>query len=370
MMTNTPVSSNDHRYAVIMAGGTGTRLWPLSRIAKPKQFHSLLSEQTLIQETFGRSQTTVSTENIFVSTVERYASITQEQLPLISAEQLIIEPLAKNTAPAIIYIAALLAQRDPEALVAVLAADHAIENPEEFTRAVDLAFETVESRPDSLVTIGINPTAPTTHLGYIRMGEEISTSEQNRVFYVDNFKEKPDRATAEQYLASWEYLWNSGYFIFRAASVRTWIAEYAPEFLSFSDDLTKAIATNTLSPARLLELFSSVQSAPIDTVLAERLPTEKRLVVPTTLEWSDIGSWHTLYSLLSKRHLKDQIVQAPHIDIASKNCFIHGKKRLIVTAGLKDIIIIDTDDALLVADRETISQNIKDLLTQLPEEKR
>lgn len=370
MTTNTSPSSYAHRYAVIMAGGTGTRLWPLSRIAKPKQFQAFLSKKTLIQETFERSQTTVSAEHILVSTGQKYVSLTQDQLPLISAEQLIIEPLAKNTAPAIIYIAALLAHRDPEALVVTLASDHAIENPEEFTRAVNLAFETVESHPDSLVTIGINPTKPDTNYGYIRMGEEISSSEQNRVFHVDNFKEKPDRATAEQYLASWEYLWNAGYFVFRASSVRTWVAEYAPEFLSFSDDLTEALTTNTLSPERLLELFSLVQSAPVDTVLAERLPTEKRLVVPTTLEWNDIGGWHTLYTFLSERHLKDQIVRGPHIDFASKNCFIHGEKRLIVTAGLKDIVIVDTDDALLVADRETLSQNMKELLTQLPEEKR
>lgn len=353
-----------------MAGGTGTRLWPLSRIAKPKQFQAFLSDQTLIQETFDRSRTTVSAEHIFVSTGQRYISLAQEQLPLISPSQLIIEPLAKNTAPAVIYIAAILAHRDPDALVATLASDHAIENPEEFTRAVNLAFETVESHPNSLVTIGINPTKPDTNYGYIRMGEEVSSTEKSRIFRIENFKEKPDRATAEQYLASWEYLWNAGYFVFRAAAVREWVSEYAPEFLSFTDGLAKALREGTLSDEHLTELFSTVQSAPIDTILAERLPEEKRFVIPTTLEWNDIGGWHTLYAFLAERHLTDQIVRGPHIDLASKNCFIHGEKRLIVTAGLRDIVIIDTDDALLVADRETLSQDMKVLLSKLPEDKR
>jgi mannose-1-phosphate guanylyltransferase len=364
------LSRNNHRYTVIMAGGVGTRLWPLSRIRKPKQFQSFLSEKTLIQETFIRAQTTVPAEHIFVSTGQRYAALVQEQLPLISSKQLIIEPLAKNTAPAIIYIAAVLAHQDPDALVATLASDHAIENPEEFTRAINLAFETIESNSDALTTIGINPTKPDTNYGYIRMGEEVSQTEQNRVFRIDTFKEKPDRATAEQYLASWEYLWNAGYFIFRAAAVRKWVSEYAPEFLSFADNLSEALTEGTLSNERLMELFSTVQSAPIDTVLAERLPEKKRFVIPTTLEWNDIGGWHTLYTFLSERHLANQIVRGPHIDLASKNCFIHGEKRLIVTAGLRDIVIVDTEDALLVADRETLSQNMKELLLQLPEEKR
>ena len=369
-MVNSSPDTSTHRYAVIMAGGTGTRLWPLSRIAKPKQFQAFLSEKTLIQETFERSQTTVSAEHIFVSTGQRYADLVQKQLPLISSGQLIIEPLAKNTAPAIIYIAAILAHRDPDALVATLASDHAIENPEEFTRAIDLAFETIESSPDALATIGINPTKPDTNYGYIRMGEEVSRTEQDRVFRIDTFKEKPDRATAEQYLSSWEYLWNAGYFVFRAAAVREWVSEYAPEFLSFADSLAKALREGTLSDEHLVELFSAVQSAPIDTILAERLPEEKRFVIPTTLEWNDIGGWHTLYAFLSERHLTDQIVRGPHVDLASKNCFIHGEKRLIVTAGLRDIVIVDTEDALLVADRETLSQDMKALLSKLPEDKR
>ena len=369
-MSAIPLSEKNHRYTVIMAGGVGTRLWPLSRIQKPKQFQSFLSDKTLIQETFARAQTTVLAEHIFVSTGQRYAGLVRKQLPLISSGQLIIEPLAKNTAPAIIYIAAVLAHQDPDALVATLASDHAIENPEEFTRAIDLAFEVVESNPDALATIGINPTKPDTNYGYIRMGEEVSQTEQSRVFHIDNFKEKPDRATAEQYLASWEYLWNAGYFVFRAAAIREWVSKYAPEFLSFVDALSSALANDTLTEELILELFTQVESAPIDTVLAERLPKEKRFVIPTKLEWNDIGGWHTLYTFLSERHLTDQIVRGPHIDLGSKSCFINGENRLIVTAGLRDIVIVDTEDALLIANRETLSQNMKELLSKLPEDKR
>ncbi len=370
-MIHAPSSeSESHRYTVIMAGGVGTRLWPLSRIKKPKQFQAFLSNQTLIQETFTRSQTTVPAEHIFVSTGQPYTSLVQTQLPLISQDQLILEPLSKNTAPAIIYIAAIMAHHDPEALVATIASDHAIENPEEFTRSINLAFATVENHPDALVTIGINPTKPDTNLGYIRMGAPLSAGNNDRVFMIDNFKEKPDYATAESYIASWEYLWNAGYFVFRAKAMHDWIRDYAPEFLPFAEALAKALEEGTLTDTKLLELFTAVESAPIDTVLAERLPVTQRFVVPSSLAWSDVGGWHTLYTFLSERHNSPQIVHGPHVDLGSAHCFIHGDQRLIVTAGLRDIVIVDTPDALLVADRDTLSERMKELLTQLPEAKR
>lgn len=363
-------TDTEHRYTVIMAGGTGTRLWPLSRVDKPKQFQAFTSEKTLIQETFFRASTIVSPEHIFVSTGQKYTNLTQEQLPSIPREQLIIEPLARNTAPAIIYIAAVMAHRDPEAVVATIASDHAIENPGEFTRAINLAFRTAETHPDALVTIGINPTRPDTNYGYIRMGEELALSGKERVFRIENFKEKPDQRTAEEYLASWEYLWNAGYFIFHAASLLSWIDTSAPELSDFARSITTALQNDSLSDERLAEIFSGADSLPIDTVLAERLPREQRFVVPSALKWSDVGGWHTLYEFLSERHLSSEVVRGQHIDLESKNCFIHGDKKLIVTAGLKDIVIIDTDDALLVADREILSRNMKKLISSLPPEHR
>ena len=363
-------SQKNHRYAVIMAGGSGTRLWPLSRSQTPKQFRSFVSEKTLIQETFSRLEPLVPAENIFISTGKKYTPIVLDQLPSINAAHLIVEPLAKNTAPAIIYIAAMLAHHDPEAIIATVASDHAIENGEEFTRAIDLAFSTIESHPNTLATIGINPTHPDTSYGYIRMGKPLNESETNRVFFVENFKEKPDLATAETYLSSWEYLWNAGYFIFPAKAVRSWVQTYIPELRSFSDALQNAIDHDTITGSLLLEIFSAAEPLPIDTVLAERLPITERIVVPSTLRWSDIGDWNRLYTFLAERHIQDMIVSGPHLDLESKNCFIHGEKRLIVTAGLKDIIVVDTDDALLVADRNTLSQNMKNLLSALPEDKR
>ncbi len=367
----TPLHTPEHhRYTVIMAGGTGTRLWPLSRIEKPKQFQAFTSEKTLIQETFERVRTTTPLTNILVSTGEKYIALTQAQLPLITPEQLIIEPLARNTAPAIIYLAAVLAARDPEAIVATIASDHTIENTEEFTRALNLAFVTVETHPEALVTIGINPTRPDTNYGYIRLGEEVGSHGTDRVFDIKNFKEKPDRATAEEYLASWEYLWNAGYFIFRATTLLTWIETYAPELSRFTKTITASIENDSLSAEKLMEVFSRVDSLPIDTVLAERLPQQHRFVIPSTLKWSDVGGWHTLYDFLAERHLSSEVVQGQRIDLGSKNCFIHGDKRLIVTAGLKDIVVIDTDDALLIADRDTLSRDMKKLLAELPPDKR
>lgn len=353
-----------------MAGGIGTRLWPLSRIKKPKQFQAFISEKTLIQDTFSRSETIVPTENIFISTGAQYTSIVQNQLPNIDTNHLIVEPIAKNTAPAIIYTALLLAHRDPEAIVATIASDHAIENEVEFTRSLNLAFSTVESHPDALVTIGINPTHPDTGYGYIRMGTPLHDSETDRVFSIENFKEKPDQITAEEYLTSWEYLWNAGYFIFRASAMYSWIKTFAPELLPFADALQNALEHDILSDSLLLDIFSKADPLPIDTILAERLPEEQRFVVPSALRWSDVGDWNRLAVFLEERHLSDNKINGSRIDFESKNCFIHSDKRLIVTAGLKDIIIVDTDDALLIADRNTLSQDIKKLLSKLPEDKR
>lgn len=366
-MLQKTLKKHSHSYIVIMAGGSGTRLWPLSRQKNPKQFQSFISEKTLIQETFDRAGLVVPKENIFVSTTEKYKSLVLEQLPVITENRLILEPKPRNTAPAIALVAVTIAAYDKDAVVATIASDHAIENPEEFTRTIDLALATVTKNRDKLITVGINPTRPDTGLGYIKIGQEFSSSEEGRIFVVDAFKEKPDRATAEKYLSGWEYLWNAGYFIFAAESFAKWTKEYAPSLHKTMGKIILYKNSSAPDEKKFIELYEEAPSEPIDTLIVEKLSPKDRLVIPSSLKWDDIGNWENLYGFLSEKNGDKMIVRGKHLDIESKNSLIYAQDKLIATIGLEDIVIVDTDDAILIANRKQVSEKIKKLLEKLKE---
>lgn len=357
-----------HSYIVIMAGGSGTRLWPLSRKRNPKQFQSFVSSKTLIQETFDRAAQIVPKENIFVSTTKKYKSLVQKQLPDIAENRLILEPKPRNTAPAIALVAATIAKYDKGAIVATIASDHAIDNPEEFVKTIDLALTTSSKNPGELITVGINPARPDTGLGYIKLGQEFAAEEGKRVFVVNAFKEKPDRATAEKYLSSWEYLWNAGYFIFAAENFAKWTKQYSPTLHQAIEKIMEN-KNSSASDEKIIEtLYTETPSEPIDTLIVEKLPSENRLVIPSSIKWNDVGGWETLYGFLSERNGEKMIVRGKHLDIDSQNSLIYGQNKLIATIGLEDIIIVDTDDAILIANRNQVSEKIKKLLEKLKEE--
>lgn len=357
-----------HSYAVIMAGGSGTRLWPLSRKEKPKQFQSFISSKTMIQETFARVANIVPQENIFVSTTKEYKQLVLEQLPEITENRLILEPKPRNTAPAIALVAATIALYDKDAVIATIASDHAIENPEEFNATIDAAFATVTKHRDVLVTVGINPTHPDTGLGYIKMGREFDVTSGKRVFVVDAFKEKPDLKTAEEYLSSWEYLWNAGYFIFAAESFAEWTKRYSPELHQAIEKIIGHKIASTLDEKTLETLYAETPSEPIDTAIVEKLSPDHRLVIPSPLKWSDVGGWENLYSFLREKDGSSMVIRSKHLDLDSKNTLVYGKDKLIVTIGLKDLIIVDTDDTLLIAHRDHISMKIKKLIEKLKDD--
>jgi mannose-1-phosphate guanylyltransferase len=361
--------SNSHHYIVIMAGGSGTRLWPLSRKSRPKQFQSFISGQTMIQETFDRVRDLVPRDNIFVSTTSEYQPLVIEQLSDLKPDNIIIEPEARNTAPAIALVAATIRVRDPESIVATIASDHAIENPDEFRATIGAALATVEKTPDKLVVIGINPTKPDTGLGYIKMGREVAVVNDKRVFQVDAFKEKPDQKTAEEYLRSFDYLWNAGYFIFSPATLATWTKTLSPELAQAIESISTEQAAGTLSEAKLQELYALAPSEPIDTLIVERLDPEYRLVIPSPLQWSDVGNWSTLHEFLATKSGHHSVVNGEHIDLGSKNILVQSGKRLVATIGVEDLVIIDTDDALLVARRDQVAGDIKKIIEKLKQDK-
>jgi len=350
-------NGNKNFYAVIMAGGTGTRLWPVSRKEKPKQFQKFTSSKTMIQETFARVTKVVSKEKIFVSTTQEYKRLVLEQLPEIAESQLIIEPSARGTAAAIALVAKSLHTINSEAIVATVASDHAIKNVDEFISVIKSALETAESHRDKLVTVGINPTYPDTGMGYIKIGKEFSNG-QRRIFYVDSFVEKPDKETAEKYLTSWDYLWNASYFIFSAKNFLDWTARFTPKILE---------VLNIPDRKEMAEKYNTLENVPIDTAMVEKMESENRLVVPSQLEWSDVGNWGALFDFFKDSLKSEMIVKGNHIDVDSHNCLVYSEDKMVATIGLKNTIIVETDDAILVANKDKVSE-VKKIIDKLKEE--
>lgn len=348
------------RYAVIMAGGTGTRLWPLSRKAQPKQFHALISSKTLLGETFDRVSEIVPKKNIYISTTKQYQSIILKTLPGVTQDRLIIEPAPRGTAPAITLVAQTILNKDPQALIVTLPSDHAIEEGGSFAQSIRIAFEAVERYPEKIATIGINPTFPSTEFGYIHMGNELATIQKKRVFFVDSFQEKPNLKTAEKYLADWAYLWNAGYFIFSAQS-------FLNEAVSIMPEIAKGINTylsSKESGKKRDALYEKIPNEALDPALIEKLDSKKRIVIPSEMGWDDIGTWDALFEFLKKTHKGTFIAKGNHIDSGSKNCFVYGGEKLIATLGLKDIVIVETEDALLVA-HKSAAKDVKKTIEKL-----
>lgn len=357
---------NKDFYAVIMAGGTGSRLWPLSRKDKPKQFQKFTSSsKTMIQETFERVSKVVPKENILISTTEGYKDLVKEQLPEIKDEQLIIEPMARGTAPAIALVAKYIYKLNPKAVVATIASDHAIKNVEEFISSIETALSTIQNHPDKLMTVGINPTFADTELGYVKMGKEFVNSNNRRVFFVESFKEKPDKKTAQKYVTGWEYLWNAGYFIFGAEAFLNWTKEFIPKVYEGLETIAREWKEQGGKLTKKIEeVYKNFENEPVEPTIVEKLDPESLLVVPTELKWSDVGSWGSLFDFYQDSWESSTIVKGNHIDSGSHNCFIQSSDKLIATIGLENIIIVETEDAILVADRKKVSE-VKKIIEKL-----
>lgn len=353
------MKKNKNFYAVIMAGGTGTRLWPASRRENPKQFQKFTSSRTMIQETYARAAKIVPAGNIMVSTTEQYKNLTLAQLPAVTEQQLIIEPAARGTAPAIALVAKSLYKINPEAIVATIASDHAIKNVAEFTVSVSAALEAAGKNPTKLVTVGINPTFPDTGLGYIKMGKVFGKFGQKEIFYVDSFVEKPNLKMAEKYLRNYAYLWNASYFVFSARGFLKLTEEFMPKI--FRSLAKMEVARNRKESAKI---YNSLENEPIDTALVEKLGKTDRLVVPSELDWSDVGNWGALFDFFKDGLEPKMVIKGNHIDEDSKNCLVYAEDKLVATIGLENIIIIETGDVILVANKNRVAE-VKKIIDKL-----
>lgn len=346
-------------YAVIMAGGSGTRLWPRSRQSRPKQFHKLTSEQSLLQDTVTRLNPTIDIEHTYIIAGESHVSAITEQLTDLPRTNIIAEPVARNTAPAVAIMAAVLYEKDPDAVMLVLPADHYMSKGDQFRKLLG-TVEPVIREDDYLMTLGIKPTYPETGYGYIEISKEFKSLDEDTVFWVKSFKEKPDAETAEGYVASWRYVWNSGMFLWKASTILKMFEKYAPEIYEGVERYRKAIGTP--DEAKVLnEVYNNFPSISVDYAILEK--AEKVLVTPADIGWSDIGSWAALHELLSSED-DTNVVVGKHVGVDTHNCLIHGGDKLIATVGLDNMIIVDSEDVLMICPKGR-SQDIKLLLDRL-----
>jgi mannose-1-phosphate guanylyltransferase len=345
-------------YALIMAGGVGSRLWPRSRKQTPKQLLNLTSEQTMFQEAVTRLKPLFKPEQIFVVTGADYVPAMQEQAPDLPAENYVVEPCGHGTAPCIGLAALYLRRLDPEAVMAVLTADHFVEKWGAFRDALATAGRL--ARQGYLVTLGIQPTFPATGYGYILRDEKLADVEDLQAYGVKRFTEKPDLPTARKFLATGRYYWNSGMFIWRIADV---VAEFERQMPALHKQLTDIdAAIGAAQEKEVLErVWRDVENQTIDYGIMEG--ARNVAVIPVDIGWSDVGSWATLLDILPGDD-DGNVVTGRHLGVDTRRTLVYSPHRLVATAGLEDMIVVDTGDALLVCPKDR-AQDVKKIVDAL-----
>lgn len=345
-----------------MAGGTGTRFWPASRADKPKQLLSLVGDQSMLHQTVQRLSGMVPYEQTLVVTNHRLTEVINKEMPELPAASVVGEPCKRDTAPCIGLAALLVSRDDPDATMVVMPADHVIRSVGRFQEAVEQAAEMVQREPNQIVTFGIRPSYAAEIFGYIQHGSRISFSGQVAPTYkVKSFKEKPDAATATQYLSSGDYYWNSGIFIWKAKTILDALAERQPEMLKHLEAIVASWGTDDQQAVFERE-FAAIDGISIDYAVMEHATNVA--VIEAPFDWDDLGSWRSLARLLGTDKDENTIV-GKHLSLNTIDSIIRSSDdHLVVTLGLKDCIVVHTPDATLVADKsqeESIRQVVKEL---------
>ena len=337
-------------HAIVMAGGSGTRFWPASRAAMPKQLLPLAGHRTLIQDTVDRLDGLVDEQRIMVVTASRLLPVVRGQLPQVPEAGLVGEPCKRDTAPCIGLAALLVLRHDPQATMAVMPSDHVIVPAERFRMAIRQAEAIVEESPGRLVTFGIKPTYPAESFGYIQQGRPLTaeTVLAAAVHAVARFREKPPASVAEEYLAAGNYLWNSGIFVWKATTILEALAAHQPECLERLKCIAAAWDTDQRDRV-FAEEFAAIKAISIDYAVLEQAPDVA--VIEAPFAWDDLGGWSAVARQLGSDRMGNTIV-GKHLGIDSVRTIVHcSEDHLVVTMGLEDMLVVHTSDATLVADR-------------------
>ena len=354
----------DNFYAVIMAGGGGTRLWPLSRAAQPKQMLKLIDDQSLFQIAVKRLEGEFPPERILVVTIADQAGALQAQAPQIPTENFILEPMPRGTASVIGLAAVVLQHRDPEAVMAVLTADHFIGNEQKFLQLLESAYQVAED--GYLVTLGIEPTSPATGYGYIHQGQKIDNYNRLNAYRVLKFKEKPERDQAQIMLDSGDHAWNSGMFVWRVAEIMGEFTSLMPELASRLDRIARAWNTPE-SSAVINREWPEIEPETIDYGIMEG--ARRVAVIPAEgLRWNDVGSWDSLFDVFEPDQDGNIVRGGKHIGHDTRDTLVFQNKdqRLVVTIGVDNLVIVDTGDVLLVCQKDD-AQNVRQIVNHLRE---
>lgn len=353
------METNEHHYVVILAGGIGSRLWPKSLIAKPKQFLDVLhTGKTLLRQTFERFTSFIKPENIFIATTEEYADLAQQQIPELQSENIIREPSRKSTAPCVAYISMKLLAKDPEANLIVAPSDHLILDIDEFKKSILNALD-FSAQLNALVTLGVKPLYPNTGYGYIQYETREVASD---IYKVKTFTEKPNLELAKVFLESGEFLWNSGIFIWRVKSVLNAIEKHLPELYEVFD-AERELFNLPEEQEAIKRIYPLCTNISIDFAIMEK--SENVYVIPTSFGWSDLGTWNSAYENLEKDYLGNAVTGNHIVVIDATKCMISApNKKLVVLQGLDDFIVVDTDNTLLICKKEK-EQEIKDYVAEV-----
>ena len=347
------------RYAVIMAGGTGTRFWPESRKALPKQLLRLGSPHSLLERTIHRIAPLVPLERTVVVAGDVLADIISAHLPGLPPDNLLLEPLRRNTGPCVALATKVLLDRDPDAVLAVLAADHLVQKEELFRRIIDDAMNMAVER-EALITLGITPTYPETGYGYIEIGEEIALPDGAPCHRVAAFREKPNADTAIGYVAGGRFLWNSGMFVFRAQTMWRALERYEPELARRMAQVDGRAAPEEIKK-QIDAIYPHLQAVSIDVSVMEK--ANNIVVFPADIGWSDVGSWTTLRGLIPADECGN-VAHGDHLVLHGNENIIFARDGIVVAIGVENLIIVHTPDATLVARRDD-AQAIKRIFDEL-----
>jgi mannose-1-phosphate guanylyltransferase len=342
-------------YPVVMAGGSGTRFWPLSRVRRPKQFLPLSSERPLLLETVGRLKGLAPLGQTYVVCGPVHAPLVRRLLPRLPVRNILIEPVARNTAPAIALATWAISAADPDALLAVLPSDHHVSNPKGFRDVLQQAARV--ARNGDLVTVGIQPTRAETGYGYIRLGAPLADG----AYRVAAFVEKPDPVTAAEYVASKEYLWNGGIFVFTAAAMKEAMERHLPKVADVMQKLAPRLGTRGLA-AQLARVFPRLPSMSVDYAVMEK--ARNIAVVPGDFGWSDVGSFAALAEVRDTDANGNVVVGKESLVLDSAGCVVLGEGRTVVVLGMRDTVVVDANDAVLVLPKER-SQDVRQVVEAL-----